>query len=470
MAETAAETPAQTKKSPPKKPAAPPPPRAAAQKPTHNIFESMARIQKEDWGTRASVYAYRAEPMIDRTRTGDAKYIQQYAGPVTEDRLMEDHGSGRYKLMLNFKKPGADQGDEVDSGFVEILNMKFPPKIPEGHWVDDPKNIKWAWAKQYFQKERPGGDSVEMLRVLNEVQNDAIERARPHGDSPLDTIRLFKEMSPPASTENKVLDSIVTLMSKQLDASHTEAAALRARSDDLMMKLIELKTTPAPAPQGLGMVKEIFSELKGLMPMVTDILPHATEVATRSRMSGWQEFLQPVMPSLINGVPVIIGGIVELVKSRANAQPNAAPPQTQHTITPGAPAAQGAAPGAAPTTPNGKPNLVDFLNLITPPMVRYLDADWSGNEFAEWLYDGYGDEWHGLKWMEAAKTAGQFAIIAGYRQSPFWDKTGGKDEVKFTEFVRSFLSWVPEKDEEPEPAAPLDNVTVEAEPEVIELG
>ena len=107
----------------------------------------MAKVSKADWGARANIYLYRVEPMIDRTRSGENKFVNVYAEPVSEDRVMADYGSGRYKLILNFRKPGAETGDLIDSMYMDILNMKYPPKIPLGEWVDDPRNKKWAWAK-----------------------------------------------------------------------------------------------------------------------------------------------------------------------------------------------------------------------------------------------------------------------------------------------------------------------------------
>src|ERR1039457_2291229 len=99
---------------------------------TPTFAENMAKVAKADWGPRANIYIYRTEPIIDRTRSGDPKYLDVYAHPVNEDRVMADFGSGRYKLILNFRKPGAATGDLIDSDYMDILNMKYPPKIPLG--------------------------------------------------------------------------------------------------------------------------------------------------------------------------------------------------------------------------------------------------------------------------------------------------------------------------------------------------
>src|ERR1039458_1891319 len=82
-----------------------------------SFYQTMNKVAKADWGPRATIYLYRVEPVIDRTRSGDLKYIMTYAEPINEDRIMADCGSGRYKLILNFRKPGADQGDTVDTTY-----------------------------------------------------------------------------------------------------------------------------------------------------------------------------------------------------------------------------------------------------------------------------------------------------------------------------------------------------------------
>ena len=95
---------------------------------TPTFVQTMNSVPKGDWGPRANIYLYRVEPVIDRTRSGDSKFVNVYAEPVSEDRVMADYGSGRYKLILNFRKPGAETGDVIDSTYMDILNMKYPPK------------------------------------------------------------------------------------------------------------------------------------------------------------------------------------------------------------------------------------------------------------------------------------------------------------------------------------------------------
>ena len=97
-------------------------------------FQSqMNSIEEADWGTRAQIYLYRTEPIIDRTRGGDKKYIMCYHEPINEDKVLIEHGSGKYKAMLAFRKQGDGKADELAAWYFSILNPKFPPKIPRSN-------------------------------------------------------------------------------------------------------------------------------------------------------------------------------------------------------------------------------------------------------------------------------------------------------------------------------------------------
>src|SRR5208283_4215532 len=79
------------------------------------FFKRLQKIAKEDWGPRYTLYLYRKEPITDRLRSGDFKYLRVYSEPITEDQIMVEFGSGKYKGTLNCKKPGEELGDEQDS-------------------------------------------------------------------------------------------------------------------------------------------------------------------------------------------------------------------------------------------------------------------------------------------------------------------------------------------------------------------
>src|SRR5262245_36224431 len=134
MATTTAETQAETTKVPdkpekrkkgrPKEADRPFVPRA------RSFFERLNAIHKDDWGTRAYIHLYRLEPFTDRLRSGTVVFIMKYLEPIDETKILMDHGSGRYRALLNFRKPSEDKDGELDRAEFDLLNLKFPPKIP----------------------------------------------------------------------------------------------------------------------------------------------------------------------------------------------------------------------------------------------------------------------------------------------------------------------------------------------------
>src|ERR1017187_7874042 len=88
------------------------------------FFDSLRKIALGDWGSRYYLYLYRLEPVIDRLRSGETKYVMRYSEPVDEQKLMIEHGSGRYRLNLVGLKPatGANDGTEIGRYECDILN------------------------------------------------------------------------------------------------------------------------------------------------------------------------------------------------------------------------------------------------------------------------------------------------------------------------------------------------------------
>jgi hypothetical protein len=419
-----------------------------------NLFSKMEGISADDWGTRASVHLYRMEPFTDRLRSGTVVHIMKYSEPIDEDRVMKDHGSGKYRALLNFRKPASNQQDEIDRVEFEILNMNYPPRIPKGEWVEDPRNRKWEWARASVMGEPAAGTAaaaspqqnvVDTFRVFNEIQGAADERAAAKSTGPgfIETIRAVKEILPtpaPPQTENAVLSTIVDLMKTQISAAQNEAKELR-------QEIRDMRSQPAQQPtNGIDTFKGFVSAAKELLPAVKEMFPGMGDsvvgaVTGRSRMSGWQEFLQPIVTEVAKAAAPVLPVLAHGLLNR-----NAGPGMQVN------PAGQGAAAlPAAPANP-----LIGFLNTITQPMLNYLrkyaagSDDHDGEMFAEQVLDMYGPTWDGKDWHAEAKAVGLVQLVALYQKSPYWSHIAPM-EPKFVEFVTQFLAATPGEDAPGEP-------------------
>jgi len=116
----------------------------------------MKAIPEVGWKEEFAVYLYRCEPFTDKRVSGNQLFIKKYFEAIDEQKVMEEEGSGKYLAILNRYDPATRRGKGVYSLYFEILNTSYPPRIPLGEWVEDPRNKKWAWAKEILEREQKG--------------------------------------------------------------------------------------------------------------------------------------------------------------------------------------------------------------------------------------------------------------------------------------------------------------------------
>ena len=439
------------------------PPKPPAKLPT--FYETMNKVAKADWGPRANIYLYRVEPVIDRTRSGEFKFICSYAEPINDDRVMADYGSGRYKLMLNYRKAGADQGDLLDSVYIDILNMKFPPKIPLGEWVDDPKNKKWAWAKEAgaAPAASPAAAAIDPLAHLNtfmDIQDRIEERlkpAEPAASTAVDPWAAAEKILNMRS-DNPMVEILKEQMKVSAAAAEAErdrafkaAEAAREREFKLQEKLLESKTaTAAEKPKTL---MEQLTDFKALKELFTssngDAAPHVgrTTYLDVARDLGSKFFES----DLASGVGQWLGSLAQ--RNVSNPAPTnmngTAPPQVQQ---------------AAPD------QFQAFIrDVLNPSLLRHYLQEFSGADFAGWLYDGYPDRLIQLQsfthpMMPGLK--GAPAIIQAYKRTDsMWPALSSRGEQAFTDFVNQFCEWKPDSAEPAVDAEVIETESDESEEE-----
>jgi hypothetical protein len=450
-----------------------------------SFFDRMAGIEKADWGTRAKLKVYRTEPFTDLVRITGQKYAMVYEEPITEERIKHDLGSGRYRLYLSFKGP-ADNEREIDSVEIEILDPKFPPNIPKGAWIDDPKNNKYEWAKPLLeakwardaeaaQQSKPAqlNNVVETVKAVRELFPEAPPPTNGVADV-LNTIRAVKELSPapqPAS-ENGILNSIVQLVIAQNTAAQQALESAKEREQKLFMQLLDLTKKPQEN-NGLATFKGILSELKDIVgaDTIKDLFTRGTEVVSRGRTT-WLDVMAPAIPKLAEGIAPIASLLIQQQINkgmRMQPRPNAGMQPSMPAATLPASNGNGTPPQPNAAQPEQPPPLIQFLSIITFPMANHFrewiesgDEEWSGAGFATWAYDGFGQHYQGADWHAEAKKLGPLMLVAMYKQSPFWSNPQlpfAQHEQKFHEFVQSFCEWSNEPatgqpilDGDPEPA------------------
>lgn len=416
-----------------------------------SFFQTMGRVQKEDWGPRASIYLYRLEPMIDRLRGGDKKYIMMYTEPLTEERIMVDHGSGRYKAVLNIRKAGAERGDEIDSHFFDIMNLKYPPKVPKGEWVDDPRNKKWAWAKEPDVPPAPPASGLAeftgVFRAASELRKEIREEMKP--EQPAQPAQATS-VDPWAAAErilNMRSDNpMIAILMTRMDTMDKAAEASRLREADLQKELreqmrVQPQAQPTVAPKTLMEQATELAEAAGKLKSIFGAASETGAAGTivRAARMGTLEFLSEVIPKIADS---------QILNAIAVRMLTSTPPPTDGIAGP---------PAQPQPQPVAHPNpQVDFENFmrfaITPALVQAMADKDTGARFAEWVWDYYPNRLEQLQKFTHPRLPGLMgpaAIIMAYKASSVWPTLAMNGEEAFALFVQEFCAWKPEGEESP---------------------
>ena len=272
-------------------------------------------------------------------------------------------------------------------------------------------------------------------------------------------IGLAKDMLPPPvapATDNKVLDTVVQLMMKQLDASQQETKELRQEMRDMMKSRME-------KPEGEGLEAWI-DKLDKLAPKLQSLLglagEKATEVVHGRRRGFWEDLALQFVPSLAPGMNALMSaGAQALLTPRGTGIGLGAPPPQQQAALP-APA-NGQPQQQAPPDPllPLKQRVGGFLGANLSAVQRYFegyvkgtpsdpdDPDagaMNGEDFAIWVSQGNPDI------LKDARSLGSANIIAMFQQTPAIWNAIAPNEAKFREFLDQVLAFAPEEEEEKE--------------------
>jgi hypothetical protein len=474
-----------------------------------DFFKLVKAVPKEDWGTRAFIYVYVTEPACDLKQTNNKSYLCRSSAPIELEQLMQDYGSFKGFMTLNRRKPGGETGDLIDRYDFEIYNPKYPPKIPKEAWTKDPRNKRWeALLPPEAPQPQATGSAAEMLQLFLNMQDQFAERYenKENGTSNLDqilnTAEKFAKLSqpaPPTQTQNDLFDTVSKIMNMKADnpmmdvlrdemrSIREELKEERAENRRLQQEMLKahMPGTQAEAKtllqqvRDLGEFKEAFRTVLGA---------EAGGSIVKSRMSGTLEFLQSIVPQVINS-PLANGIGYRLM----NPMP---PPASQlpPTVT-----VQPAPPGQmqAPPAPNSQADMMRFIvETMTPAMLSYLEENGEGARFAEWVYAGYPDHLLPLQTIKHPQMPGQSGlpvIVSFYRQPQFWQRIAGPQarkietddagkrtivplppaelsarETAFQKFIEDFCKWSPDQ-EEPESGTESSATDLEKESEEINV-
>lgn len=475
--ETAPDTPSTPFDSPPVEPKQEPPTpfkRKPGRPEKKSFWDHVNEIPLSEWqAKRFYLYAYLSEPFCNIKTEGEPGYLRKFYEPVDPEFFLKEWGSGKYFLRLKEKRPGEKSDRDVDTLTFEIYNPTYPPKLPRKLWENDPRNERWLSMLPKEQKEASKQETMEILNAMFDMQDrieDRMERAKgaEESQSPnaiLDTAARLIELTKPkengtpaaaaidpwAAAERilnmrsdnpmvTILQGELTALRHSLDEERKERIELQTKMWEAKLAALEAKMAPTASP-AKSLVEQI-KELTTIKSEVANLLGFGTDgaAAPRSRMSGTMEFWKDLVTEVINAP--VLNGVGQMLLSR---------------FMQGAPgmAVSGANPAQNGVAQSPAVNLIQWVQgTLMEPIVRFLNGNSDGGDFADYVFEGWPDRLVPLQRMTHPQMPGQTGapvIIELFRHSDIWQTQLAYRETQFRQFVTEFCAWRPEGEPEPAP-------------------
>ena len=449
-----------------------------------SFWDTISPISPEEWRQGYSLYLYRCEPITDKRITGKEIFIKKIFQCTDPQLIMEEEGSGKYLAILNYMDPATRQGKAVYSHYFEIMNLKYPPQVPLGEWVDDPRNKKWAWAKPLLEAEQkrrlleaqggaPGTASIDQATQMFQAAVAAVKTLRPdqspeeqhslagqviasmekNADRMVEMISSASNPSQFLGLVDKILGmnksdgGVLQLVTSQLDSLRMELTEERRFNRDLLTKI----STPPVSEPKKTFVQEL-TEMKEAMSMIRG----GGSVNTNT---DWGAVALQIGGKLLD----VAGGVTSAILANKGQKPQARPPVTVNA-NPVLPAPAVPEPTAAPETPlteeQRQMQQLEQINqqfgwmfdMVTPHLVDMFHKS-TGMHFRDWLLEEYGDfSYRQIKQFSAETIIAIFEVrkqLAPDNIRPLLIQLQPPEKV--SQFVLEFLSDVPaDEDDEDE--------------------
>jgi hypothetical protein len=374
------------------------------------FMEQTAGLSADDW-QRSLIYVYQWAPSVDLTRGGrDPKYRKIFTRHMSEEDIKRALGSGTYELKLNQINPKG-QEKTINRIVISIMDYDFPPNLPPGPWLDDPKNADWLWAKpllevKYKKASEPNGTTTatngptwnEMIQFMREERRPDQPNAKDQlMTSVIAVLPALLQQQNNAQDPSKVIEAMAKVKEMitppapiQQDNTFmtfvlTQLTRLQESNDRLVQALLAQKTEATKQPDPLAQVKTMAE-------IMTTVSGFVTPPAARE---PWQEVVTELGPRVL-GLGEQIVSAVAMNARRPNPpqqRPAQQPPPQGTVVMPPPPQPTTAAPLPPPqetTAPQVQPEGPEIDTMQRSLILQIaglahnaLTVGMLGDEFAE---------------------------------------------------------------------------------------
>lgn len=442
---------------------------------TTDFWEWLRSRTDAEW-QQLEFYLYRKAPVTDRLAGGNpVKYVTKYGQGVDLETIKREHGSGIYKALVNqlAVTSGKESSKTIRQLTFEIEDTNYPPKVPPGEWVDDPRNKRWAWARP-ADPAAPGaaaGGGLAGAADLFRVALDVVTKLRP--DLPRDdkasvttaiveamkaaqaqTFELVKDREKPAGWTPQEIVAMATLLIPLLRPPAPAAPESNAVVEVLRAQLASQEKQNQEMREEM---RELRKELRGGGEGAGGgILKAVREARLVERiLKGDQE----PMDWKAMGMQMLgeqLPRITELLAARRGVSLPPAertlPPAPHARANPPANAPPAGEPGAALPAAPEDPQMAEAINVIRhygPYMLNAFVQNATGADFAMSVINIIG-------WPDYRKIAnlGVERFMLAIQAEPEFARQFAGLEEQLLEFVEDFVKGPSDEEyEEPEPPA-----------------
>ena len=405
----------------------------ASEEERSSFFEQTSALTDTEWEHHI-LYVYQWAPIVDLTKGGlEKKYRRIYTNHRNEEDIKRDLGSGTYQLKLNRTDPKTRKEKTINSIVISILDFEFPPNIPPGAWLDDPRNSDWNWAKPLLEKKfnvrsqgsANGGSAPTWAEMMQFIQANnhrepgakdqvmasivsilpQLLQQQTNAQDPGKVITALKDakdfMTPPTVPDQTaplvtLLTTLLPLITQKPDNTMltfvmTQLTESQKQNTVLMSKLMDYKAEERKQPSPMDQVKqmaEVMTTVAGIIPQPNNLEP-------------WQQVLVETVPKATDMVEklVTMNAMNRRMPMQGQrppvAQSQPAPAQVVTTPAPqvnvGTPPPQTAPPQPAqPGIPEMDIMTKTLFVAIADNAAAALKLGMPGDEFAERVCDNFG--------------------------------------------------------------------------------
>lgn len=449
----------------------------------------LPHLTEEQWKNHV-IYLYRMGPVTDRTGAGGPKYVCKYVSPIDEERIMREHGSGKYNVQLvESTGTGRNSSRYVFKYVCEIMNPEYPPKIPAGQWVDDPRNEEWKWCKDLVNGAAVTAAPEDVGRIvasgLSRLEPHKSQSERDHlGSQIVELVKnsqadiqklmdperqlsymksIIEVMRPPAAAPDNRSDKLVDMLLDDRKAAREENRELRTlimqrpEAPSILDQIEKLEPvmdrlnknggtsdkTPAWLPPTLDIAKDV---IKAMAPIGVAIAQHyfsrkqkeeaaaeSLKTAAQRRAAGARPAAQPKPePAAAAALPASQPHIEQ--PTEAEQQPEPTQQESEELQNMLTPEAMALAQKFGPIFQQFVPHMID----------QFKNHD--GHYSRDFFIDRYGRNWY----MEVHDELSLDMLVEFAKfHKPVWQMLQPED--KYRAYLKDFLTLPePEADDEEE--------------------